>query len=408
MRLYRPVGDHDDHFLPTAQGSGSYQMWVLVALYFLVAVWAFVGFVASARSRSSSFRSAFLGFSSLMLMMRCVFLTFSIPGWEDHPFLLYQFYLLTPTFLQLVMFNLLILYVIRTQMVLHQEDHKIRSCLYPLFYAVHGVFYGCMFIFSFFLARMWDNMPDDQWGDFISEWDQIPSIVNGVCYFILTVVGIHYSFKVHHMLKIARQLVLTPTNSRRIAKLTNFLIMIPIFFLLFLLRAVWGTLYFLDINPLQDIVSELIRNGNTNTVNYYIFCFYVIIEWAPISAVVIVFTTMFRAEDKEKNTAFGKRSPFASPASRFGSGSGSPIISRGFTSSPRFSRESSQSYDMRTAKEFLVPQERTSGEDGAWINIQVSDRNEVAGGNKRSRSSMGPVSAHDETQFFAQPLLDED
>jgi hypothetical protein len=324
-RRHAMGSDNGAEFLPTLLNHlGVWQLWVLVGLYFLILVAALVGLIVGLRSQGSAFRSSFLFVAVIMLSNRLFFLVVEEPGWENHPFWLYLVIYFLPFFLQYWMFSLLILFVVRCRYLLHDQVNRIKRCLYPAFHASQFGLLAVCVVFSYVLAAKWitheQKHPDDV-ENFQAHWDQQPALVTAVMYGLLAIVGAYYSVKVYDMVEDTRQLVLTPMNKMRTTRLANFLIMLPIFLVIFVLRAAWNILYFYDINPLQNYISGCITSDDFPAFATAYLLFYSVMEIIPISIVVVVFISSFRSEDTSAQYDY-----FAAPSTQ-------PIISP--LSSPR-------------------------------------------------------------------------
>jgi hypothetical protein len=221
-------------------------------------------------------------------------------------FWLYLMSFFLPVYLMYWTFSLLVLFVIKCLFVIHDKEARIKTCLYPAYHTMQFLLLAICVLVSYLLGVKWKRETRHGNKDLNASWDQDPSLYVAFLYGMLTVVGAYYSYRCYELVKMAQALGLTGSQRRRREKLQRFLLLLPIFFVIFLLRALWGILYYFGSNPVQKVIGNWIEKKDTPSFNFAFLVFYAVFEIIPETLVIVLFSRNIPSHSKHSNSNHAK------------------------------------------------------------------------------------------------------
>lgn len=298
------------YVMPAALHDGAWQIWAVCVLYLIVGLTALYGFQQAVRSKGATyFRISFLGVSVAFCVLRGI-LSLVFFNWVNHVFLMYFLTFFMPVYLQYWIYSLLILFVMKCLFVIHDKEEQVHKTLYPMYHMVQLALFLVCVVAAYFLAHTWDS-------DSTDKWDKKPSMYVAVLYGLLVGTGLFYFRKSYRMLDMA-----TSATDRKDG-LKKYLFLIPVYIMIFFLRALWNTLYYFGANPVQKLIAGYIRHDRREPFLWAYLVFYFVFEIFPTAMVVLIFTFKIANPTKKRDIAGSPMTP-----SSTGSNPGTPFYGR--------------------------------------------------------------------------------
>jgi hypothetical protein len=265
---------------PTAVETGSWEVIVLVLLYFLVglfAVYELFRTVCKHTHTLLSFRSAFFALSALTMFGRGFLITVPLGPWLAFNMMFFVF--MMPIFVQCVTFSLLIVFLARAILVLNGRGGAVRRFLYPGYAVSLVVFFVLNVVFAWLASARWRTELNP------SDFDQNMSIFWFCEFGTILATG---AYSAYSTFRILHGSLLDQTKRRRVKLLFALSL---VFFLLYLFRTIYDILYFFGHNPLQSAIGNWIHNDTDRDHLYFytaLLAFYSLTEVLPTLLVIVV------------------------------------------------------------------------------------------------------------------------
>mmetsp|Transcript_18872 Transcript_18872/g.47965 ORF Transcript_18872/g.47965 Transcript_18872/m.47965 type:complete len:353 (+) Transcript_18872:351-1409(+) len=277
-RYFQPCVLHDDE--PS--------LVLLTCLYFAVAAFAVSELARYVRKQHIVFSlRAFLILLCLLLsLLRFVLLLLPL-AWTKFPLIFVA--VILPLFLQAVAYSSLVLFLVKCVAVLRGGRGPSLRTLYYLFAGWVVLVAGCSVLFTFFLLR-----PNGTNSTF--DVDHQMGGYSSAIFLILTIGAAVGGGTFYRLMN--RGVVVAAQMKREVRQ---FLSLLTLYLILFLVRSVWDMLNTLGLNPAQTYVNQMISRGNLDGFFWSMFGFYLVMEVLPCFATILILKLVYAPRGTEES-----------------------------------------------------------------------------------------------------------